>query len=64
MIPHSHDDLGWLKSVEEYYYGLRSDIYFANVTMILDSVLKELKNNNERTFCYTEMKYFSMWYYK
>ena len=26
MIPHSHLDPGWLKTVDEYYYGSRKDI--------------------------------------
>ena len=42
LVPHSHDDMGWLKNIDEYYYGMKSTIQRAGVQYILDSVIKEL----------------------
>ena len=42
IVPHSHDDMGWLKNIDEYYYGMKSTIQRAGVQYILDSVIKEL----------------------
>ena len=63
LIPHSHDDVGWLKSTDDYYYGRRQDIQNANVQSILETVFTELKKNPSRRFTQVEMKFFTMWYY-
>ena len=31
LIPHTHDDVGWLKNPDEYFYGARDDIQRADV---------------------------------
>ena len=42
LVPHSHDDVGWLKTVDEYFSGTKYDIQRANVELIIDNVMREL----------------------
>ena len=53
LVPHSHDDVGWLKTVDQYYYGQRNDIQNANVRSILDSVVQELAIDPTRRYLNT-----------
>lgn len=62
LVPHTHDDVGWLKTVEQYYYGLNMTIQQACVRDILDSMVVSLLKNPSRTFTYVEVKFFSMWW--
>lgn len=50
MLPHSHDDVGWLKTMNDYYFGLRNEIQNASVNQIIDSYIDELQKDNERRF--------------
>ena len=62
MVPHTHDDVGWLKTVDEYYSGTGQDKQHATVYIILDSVIDEMQKNPHTKFTYAEMKFFTMWY--
>lgn len=62
VVPHSHDDIGWLETVEEYYDGSRKDIQWTDVRGELTSVVKELLKDSKRKFSEVEMKFFSMWW--
>jgi len=50
LVPHAHDDVGWLKTVDEYYYGSKKSIQDAAVQYILDTVILELMNDPNKTF--------------
>eukprot|EP00934_Nitzschia_sp_Nitz4_P002969 Nitzschia sp. Nitz4//scaffold272_size25479//12374//15946//NITZ4_008309-RA/size25479-snap-gene-0.1-mRNA-1//-1//CDS//3329545225//2959//frame0 len=62
VVPHTHDDVGWLKTVEQYYFGQNMTIQHACVKDILDTVVSSLLENPSRTFTYVEIKFFSMWW--
>lgn len=38
LVCHTHDDVGWLKTVDQYYYGANNSIQHAGVQYILDTV--------------------------
>jgi hypothetical protein len=65
LVPHTHDDVGWLKTVKEYFDGTAEDIQHAYVFEIIDSMINELimDQSKEKRFTYVEMKFFSMWFY-
>lgn len=62
LIPHTHDDVGWKKTVDEYYYGLKTNIQKAGVQYIIDSVIQSLIENKERKFMYVETAFFWKWW--
>eukprot|EP00521_Asterionellopsis_glacialis_P017327 CAMPEP_0195302294 /NCGR_PEP_ID=MMETSP0707-20130614/30840_1 /TAXON_ID=33640 /ORGANISM="Asterionellopsis glacialis, Strain CCMP134" /LENGTH=1068 /DNA_ID=CAMNT_0040365501 /DNA_START=82 /DNA_END=3288 /DNA_ORIENTATION=- len=62
IVPHTHDDVGWLKTVEQYYYGQNSTIQDAFVQSIITTVVEELVKNPKRKFTYVEQKFFSVWW--
>ena len=62
LVPHTHDDVGWQKTVDQYFLGLKNDIRHAAVQFILDSVVAALDENRNRTFVYVEQAFFQMWW--
>ncbi|XP_073966372.1 lysosomal alpha-mannosidase-like isoform X1 [Choristoneura fumiferana] len=62
IVAHTHDDVGWLKTVDQYFYGSRNGIQKAGVKYILDSVVKELWDDPKRKFIYVETAFFWKWW--
>ena len=62
LVPHTHDDVGWLKTVDEYYYGANNSIQHAGVQYILDSVIPQLTADSTKRFIYVEIAFFERWW--
>ncbi|RHZ42005.1 hypothetical protein DYB26_013690 [Aphanomyces astaci] len=54
LIPHTHDDPGWLLTVDQYFTQ--------EVDYILDTVVTELQKDPNRRFMYVEQAFFQRWY--
>ncbi|XP_068205819.1 lysosomal alpha-mannosidase-like isoform X1 [Palaemon carinicauda] len=62
FVCHTHDDVGWLKTVDQYYYGAKNNIQRAGVQYILDSVISSLLDDPDRKFIYVESAFFFRWW--
>lgn len=62
LVCHTHDDVGWLKTVDQYYVGSNNSIQHAGVEYILDSVVLYLSQNPNRKFEYVEQAFFQRWW--
>lgn len=60
LIPHSHQDVGWLCTYDEYFYG------FGNCTIsvksIINNIVDSLVSSPNRTFVYSETAFFKKWW--
>lgn len=54
LMPHSHNDPGWLKTYEEYYFHQSSKI--------MQNMVEKLKIHTNMTFIWSEMAFLSLWY--
>ncbi|KAI7725853.1 hypothetical protein M8C21_022276, partial [Ambrosia artemisiifolia] len=62
LVPHSHDDVGWLKTVDQYFVGSNNSIQGACVENVLDSVVMSLLRDPNRKFIFAEMAFFRRWW--
>jgi alpha-mannosidase len=54
LVPHTHDDTGWLVTVDQYFF---SEVYY-----IVDTVVDQLAKNPNRHFIYVEVGFFARWW--
>lgn len=62
LVPHSHDDVGWLKTIDQYYVGSNNTIQGACVQNVLDSLIPALLADKNRKFIYVEQAFFQRWW--
>ncbi|KAK1303873.1 hypothetical protein QJS10_CPB11g01988 [Acorus calamus] len=62
LVPHSHDDVGWLKTIDQYYVGSNNSIQGACVQNVLDSVVVALLKDPNRKFVFAEQAFFQRWW--
>jgi lysosomal alpha-mannosidase len=55
-------ELGFKKSVDEYFSGVNQGVQHAAVETMLSSVVDELDGHPNRKFSFAEVKYLQMWY--
>eukprot|EP00760_Papus_ankaliazontas_P032647 PhM_4_TR5922/c0_g1_i1/m.11492/K12311/MAN2B1, LAMAN; lysosomal alpha-mannosidase len=64
IVPHSHDDVGWLLNPDEYYTGCEksNDKKYHGVRSIITTVVDALLSNPTYKFSQVEMYYFNRWW--
>ncbi|KAK9926543.1 hypothetical protein M0R45_023768 [Rubus argutus] len=64
LVPHTHDDVGWVKTVDQYYTGSNNSLLAAPacVRNVLDSLVPALLADKNRKFIYAEQAFFQLWW--
>uniref|UniRef100_A0A7E4WCA8 Alpha-mannosidase n=1 Tax=Panagrellus redivivus TaxID=6233 RepID=A0A7E4WCA8_PANRE len=61
LIAHTHDDAGWIKTVDDYFTGYNARQLQTGVQYIIDTVVEGLKRDKNRRFVYAEVSFLTRW---
>uniref|UniRef100_A0AAF5PKD7 Glycoside hydrolase family 38 central domain-containing protein n=1 Tax=Wuchereria bancrofti TaxID=6293 RepID=A0AAF5PKD7_WUCBA len=61
LICHTHDDPGWIKTIDQYYYGSQKEKTAAGVQYILSTVMDELEKDKSKRFSWCETSFLWRW---
>ncbi|KAE9549196.1 hypothetical protein FO519_007591 [Halicephalobus sp. NKZ332] len=61
IVAHTHDDMGWLKTADDYFSGYNPNQVNTAVMIIIDTVVESLKRDPNRKFCYAEVGFLTRW---
>ncbi|KAM9241653.1 lysosomal alpha-mannosidase-like [Dugong dugon] len=64
LVAHTHNDVGWLQTVDQYFCDDPKQMISPCVVNILNSVVQALLVEPTRRFIYVEMAFFSRWWHQ